>query len=364
MFKNDQKERRELSQYYYWLKAFFVGSVFFILAIIVALISGCLWLNYQFHKVYSTSYEEKNFIVREGEGIKKIADNLLQEHIICSDYYFEAYVWLKGGRQLHLQAGEYELSPSMNIIEIVEKISGGDIVSSDIWVTIPEGFSIKKIDARLAANGLVKKGEFASYISAEANIAYLKNKYNYDFLSGEEQSLEGYLFPDTYKFKKEVSLEDITIKILDNFDNKLNSTLRREIKSQNKSIREIIILASIVQNEVLSKDDMEKVASVFYNRLEIGQALQSDATVNYITEDNNPMPTLDDLQIDSPYNTYRYAGLPPGPISNPGLDAIKAAVYPAETNYFYFLNPQDGSGVTIFSKTLEEHNINKAKYLK
>lgn len=341
-----------------------IGALILFVLAIVSFVFGYVLIDYKVSTPHIKNGEEKIFVILPGEGIKLIADNLEAQDLINSDFFFETYVWLKGGRSISLQAGDYNLSSSMSIEDIVKKLRGGEVVSSEVWITIPEGFSIKKIDERLAAKELIKKGEFASLANNPQKIADLKNTNDYAFISNDLQSLEGYLFPDTYKFKKDSVLEYIVTKILDNFDKKLDNRLRYEIKQQESDVEDIIILASIIQNEVTKEEDMLKVSSIFLNRLEIGQALQSDATVNYATGGNNPRPTYDDLEVDSLYNTYKYAGLPPGPISNPGLEAIEAAIYPEATDYFYFLNPQDGNGITIFSKTLEEHNINKAKYLK
>lgn len=338
------------------LKYLVIGSLLLFVFIVGSFVAGYVLIEYKISTPADKNGELQLFTVEEGEGIKEIADNLLSENIISSDFFFETYVWLKGGRSIVLQAGEYHLSPKMNIVEVVNMLSGGEVVSSDVWVTIPEGFSLDKIDARLAKNELIKSGEFKA--------AAKSLNFDYDFLAGSGASLEGYLFPDTYKFEKDIEANNIIIKMLDNFDNKLSEQLRYEIKKQGRNINDVIILASIIQNEVSRVEDMRKVSSIFQNRLEIGQALQSDATINYATGGNRPAPTYEDLEVESPYNTYKYAGLPPGPISNPGIDAIEAAIYPEKTDYFYFLNPQDGSGATIFSKTLEEHNANKAKYLK
>jgi UPF0755 protein len=142
----------------------------------------------------------------------------------------------------------------------------------------------------------------------------------------------------------------------------LSQDLREEIKRQNKSVFEVIILASIIEKEAKFPEDMKKIAGVFQNRLNAGKPLESDATINYITGSGRAQSTFEDLQIDSPYNTYKYPGLPPGPISNPGMGAIRAAIYPEMNDYLYFLTKRDGKAV--FSRTLEEHLENKRKYLK
>jgi UPF0755 protein len=287
-------------------------------------------------------------VVEKGEGIKMIGKDLEKAGLIRGKFYFEIYVLFKDAR--NLQAGEYKLSPSMAMPEIVEILSGGKVNSNEVKITIPEGFNLKEIDARLAANGLIKAGDLINYkpTISDSPLAI--------------SNLEGYLFPDTYIFSKDATLDDIVGKILDNFNAKVDQQMLDEIKNQGKTLEQVLTMASIVQQEAMSREEMPKIAGVFYNRLDIGMALQSDATVNYITDKGMRQPLLADTEIDSPYNTYEYKGLPPGPICNPGIDAIKAAIHPAKSDYLYFLHPLNAP--TVFSKTLDEHNANKAKWLK
>jgi UPF0755 protein len=175
--------------------------------------------------------------------------------------------------------------------------------------------------------------------------------------------LEGYLFPDTYRIFNQAPVLDVIEKMLGNLDAKFTPMMRADIARQGRTIYQVITLASIIEKEVRIAEDRKIVSGIFWNRLAIGQALGSDATLSYILGDKDAAHSIEQTKIDSPYNTYHYAGLPPGPICNPSLDAIIAAIYPAATDYYYFLTDPK-SGKTIFSKTLEEHNRNKQKYLK
>ena len=179
----------------------------------------------------------------------------------------------------------------------------------------------------------------------------------------DNADLEGFLFPDTYRIDKAAAAADIIKKMLDNFQRKLTPAMLEEIKRQNKSVYEIIALASLVEKEVRTADDMKIVSGIFWQRIKNRQGLESCATLAYILGVNKAQYSVADTKIDSPYNTYKYRGLPPGPIANPGLNAITAAIYPEETDYNYFLS-DPATGQTIFSRTLGEHNLNKAKYLK
>lgn len=194
----------------------------------------------------------------------------------------------------------------------------------------------------------------------------------FDFLKSKPKhySLEGFLFPDTYRvFKEASSSEDLVMKMLSNFDLKLNDELRAEIKRQGKSIYDVIIMASLIEKEApIDYSDPENrtariVSDIFWRRLKIGMALQSDATLSYYFSDNKPAHSADDLKVDTPYNSYMYKGLPPTPIANPGLKAIEAAVYPIPTDYIFFLTTYDGSEI-YFAKTYAEHLVYKNKYLK
>ena len=276
----------------------------------------------------SSSVEKKLFSVEKGESLFKIADNLGKEDLIKNKFFFDFYIFIKG-TQRKLQAGEYYLSPSENVPTIAKKIISGEVAK--IVVTIPEGWTQKQIEERL---GLKLPGE----------------------------NLEGFLFPDTYQFPAKISGKEVVSKMRENFDKKLTSELKEEIKRQGKTIFEIITMASLIEKEVKTKEDKEVVSGILWKRLKNNIPLQVDATISYITGKKTTEISIEETKIDSLYNTYKYKGLPLGPVCNPGLESIKAAIYPKNSEYWYYLSTPEGE--TIFSKTLEEHNIAKAKYLK
>jgi UPF0755 protein len=250
-----------------------------------------------------------------------------------------------------LQAGSYLLSSGMNMVEISEKFSSGDVIN--LSLTVPEGQSIKDVEKSLDSLGLNRP---LSSLKAED----FKNKFS--FLEGLDQySLEGFLFPDTYQFSYQDEAQDIAEMMLSNFGQKVTPVLRSEIKKQGKSLFNIIKMASMIEKEVKTKEDKQIVAGILWKRLRSKMPLQVDATVTYLTGDNS-FVSKEDTKVDSPYNTYKYLGLPFGPICNPGLESIEAAVYPVSSAYWYYLSTPEGK--TIFSRTLEEHNAAKYKYLK
>lgn len=296
-----------------------------------------IWQGIYLPKDSDSQIIEYLFSVEKGQGGKEIALNLEKEGLIKSASLFRFYI-LTIGKADKLQAGDYFLTPLMTIHQIAKKLYSGDMIR--IKVTIPEGFTIKQIDARLSGLGLIQQGELIIFNS----------------------TLEGFLFPDTYQFSLINNPEEIIKKMLDNFDKKLTLDLRKEIETQNKTVFEIITMASLIEKEVKTFKDKKLVSGILWKRIENNIPLQVDATIIYITGKKTTKVFKKETQIDSPYNTYKYLGLPVGPISNPGLESILAAIYPESSDYWYYLSTLEGE--TIFSRNLEEHNIAKVKYLK
>jgi UPF0755 protein len=246
-------------------------------------------------------------------------------------------------------------------------------------IQILEGWTSREIGQYFESQGRYQSEEFLE-VAGFPQVDYRTNKEmpalkdyseQFSFLSDKPKyyGLEGYLFPDTYRIYSTSTVEEVIVKMLGNFDKKLTSQMRADIKAQEKTIYEIVTMASIIEKEApfdfKTNDDRDArlISGIFWGRLEIGQALQSDATLSYIFSDKKPQHSGKELETVSPYNTYKYRGLPPGPICNPGLWALKAAIYPLKSNYNYFLTPPDGSQV-IYAKTYDEHLQNKYKYLK
>ena len=300
-----------------------------------------------------SSTGEVVFRVEKGEGAKEIALNLEKNQLIRDALMFRFYVLFKGIAG-YLKAGDYRLSPAMNIPQIAEKMFKGDIIKEKI--AIIEGWNINDVAKEL--NSKLN----ADFKLTELKIADFQKEFSFLEDAPATASLEGFLFPDTYEIVSGTPLEEIVRKILSNFDKKLSSDLREEIKRQNKSIYEIVIMASLIEKEVRTKEDKELVSGILWKRLKAGMPLQIDATISYLTGKKTAKISIAETQIDSPCNTYKYPGLPIGPISNPGLESILAAIYPQESNYWFYLSTPDGK--TIFSRTLEEHNLAKATYLK
>lgn len=324
-----------------------IASTVFILGLIIF-----SWEVYFPLKPSST--ENIEFLAQKGEGDEEIAIKLEEQGIIKNNYFFRLYAIIFGSDS-KLQAGRYSLSPAMTIPEIIGKFVSGDVIKQKI--TILEGWDIKDIEKYFIDEKVSSAEDFKEALNKDYS-------GEFDFLKEKPENIgaEGYLFPDTYNISLGEKTEDIIKLMLSNFNKKLNAGLREQIISQNKTVFEVIIMASIIEKEVKTMDDKKIVAGILWKRLNAGMPLQVDATINYITDKNHPGVAIRDTKIDSPYNTYKYKGLPRGPISNPGMDSIIATIYPTESKYWYYLSGFDGK--TIFSKTFAEHSVAMTKYLK
>ena len=309
------------------------------------------------------SQKEIIFEIKKGEGGGEISFNLKNENLIRSGLLFRIYTRFKGISK-KFQAGQYSLSPAMTISEIVQKFISGDVIKEKI--TIVEGWNLKDLANFIENKDLGSKEELFQITGYPENKSNSKDySDSFSFLKDKPKgtNLEGYIFPDTYEIQiNEESLESIIIKALQNFDKKLNLDLREEIKKQDKTIFDILIMASLIEKEVKTLEDKKLVSGILWKRLKLGKPLENCATIAYIKGEDLWRYSYEDTRIQSPYNTYLNLGLPPGPICNPGLESIKAALYPKDSEYWYWLSTPEGT--TIFSKTLQEHNLAKAKYLR
>lgn len=340
-------------------------KIIFILIIIACVLFGGFYFTYQY-KINSgngTGYEDVVFEVVSGEGVKSIAEKLMEQKLINSKSYFLLYVKnLK--KEANFQAGEYVLNQSMSLKKIVSILTSGKALSREKTIKIIEGWRIGDIAKYLEKNNIASEKNFTELVKKPVSSwPFTFDKQSFINEIPASVDLEGFLFPDTYRIFDDADEEDVIEKMLNNFDLKLSDEMRADIKKQNRSLFEIITMASVVEKEVRGYEDMRIVSGLFWDRIKNGQALESCATLAFILGVDKPQYTLEDTQIESPYNSYRNKGLPPGPICNPGLNAIRAAIYPEYTEYNYFLNRPD-TGETVFSKTYEEHLRNKAKYLR
>ncbi len=283
-----------------------------------------------------------SFTVSEGDTIADVADNLKDEGLIEYKFLFQLFASVTNKAD-KITTGTYELNTEMDYSALLNNISSTSVYRETVTVTIPEGYTVAEAFQLLEDSGVCSVEDLTA--SAESDT------FDYFFLEDADRTgtalLEGYLFPDTYEFYKDADAESVIKRLLSNFADQMSEVLSEETLAYD--LDDIIIIASIIEKETTgSSDDRNSIASVIYNRLEnpdydgIGGYLQMDSTVQYLLEERKEDLTQADLEIDSPYNTYLYAGLPEGPICNPGMDSIEAALNPSNTDYYYFMLGDDG----------------------
>ncbi len=294
------------------------------------------------------------FKVEIGEPTPTLIGRLYQQGLIRDPDAFRYYLTYTG-LDTSLQAGQYSLSPAMTAVQIAQAMQ--DATPAQVTFPILAGWRLEEIAAALPTSGLkIAPDEFLA--------AVYQHPARYAFLNDlpASASIEGFLFPDSYELPRSLNASGLVEAALSRFDEQLTPELKDGFTAQGLSVYQAVILASIVQREAVLEEEMPTIASVFYNRLAAGARLAADPTVQYSLGKvsgsgswwKNPL-SVEDLKFDSPYNTYVYAGLPPGPISNPGLAALRAVAFPAQTHYYYFRALCDGSGKHAFAQTYEEH---------
>lgn len=284
-----------------------------------------------------------------GSGIRKLAAELKEAGIIRSSWHFILVARLRGESR-RLKAGDYRFNDSMTPAAILRKLAAGEVDFRRF--VLPEGYSIYQAAELLEQKGYFKKAAFLDKCRDPALLA------RFDL---RERSVEGYLYPATYNLPQNIGEEQLIVQMVEQF-NKAFAGLNSRDAGVGLSRHEIVTLASIIEKEAVSTEEKPLIASVFYNRLRLGMPLQSDPTAVYGVRAFAGKVRKADIGHRSPYNTYLNNGLPPGPIGNPGADALNAALHPARTNYLYFVARMDGTHQ--FSRTLDEHNRAVSRYLK
>lgn len=310
-----------------------------VILILVFVIISIFWWQNGVLPLNSQDNTPKIFVVENGQGVREIANSLRKEGLIRDPVIF-FLITKKSGLDKKIQAGDFRLNPSMSAYEIAESLTHGTL---DIWVTVPEGYRAQEIADIL-------EGKIPNYDNSWREVL---------------NQNEGYLFPDTYLIPRDADIDTIVSIFKNNFQTKYDSV--KSLKTNNLSDTQTVVLASLVEREARFEEDRTLVASVIYNRLSIGMKLDIDATLQYALGYQQDEKrwwkkglTNEDKKLNSPYNTYTNPGLPPAPISNPGLSAISAALNPAETDYLYYIT--DKNGKNRYAKTIEGHSANIEKY--
>lgn len=324
-----------------------------LIAVIIAAAAASGWWLYRgTHTPYKGFTGAEQFVeIPSGSSNHAIADRLVDAGIVRDHLTFRAAIeW--SGESRKLKAGEYRFDRAMTPIEVIDKIARGDVYV--IVITFPEGLNIAEMAKLFESHGF---GTAASFVDAARDVKPVRD------LDPAATDLEGYLFPETYAVPRKTDAPKLVHLMVAQFLKALTPDMRAHIAARHEMVRTIVTLASLVEKETAKPEERPIVAAVYENRLRVGMLLQCDPTVIYALERAGRYHGnihKDDLQIDSPYNTYRVAGLPPGPIASPGRASLAAAVAPADADYLYFVSRNDGSHE--FAKTLADHNRNVQKF--
>jgi UPF0755 protein len=340
-------------------------SVVLILLIVMIGGGGYFYIHSALKPVEPGSKVQKKVEIPIGSSVTGIAERLESNGIIKDAKVFKYYVKLKN--EAGFMAGEYQLSPSMDVQEIVGRLKTGKVLAeASFKITIPEGKQLKEIAAIMAQTTNQNETDVFTKLNDKEFIKTLIDKYP-DLLTEDILNpaviypLEGYLFPATYPFyKTNPTVEEMVTAMLDKSQVVLADYIEAG-KEKNLTVHQILTMASLIEEEATENADRKKISSVFYNRMEKGMMLQTDPTVLYAQGRHKDRVVFKDLEVNSPYNTYKHTGLPPGPIANAGKTSIEAALEPEKTDYYYFLATPEGE--VIFTKTLQEHNQEKAKHI-
>lgn len=321
-----------------------------LLVLVFALSTGCAGILEKYDAAVDPNSTETQLVtVPSGATTTSIANLLKENDLIQNVNAFKAK-----SKQLEvdgqMKAGDYMLSKSLTTEEIITKLVNGDVYIETAKFTIPEGYEVRQIVDTLESEGLIDREKF---IDALQNAPF-----DYPFLEGVDRTylLEGYLFPDTYTVKAGADEVAIIKMMLDRFNTIFIEDYYTRAEELGMSVDEVVTLASIIEREARLDEEFPIVASVFHNRIDIDMLLQSCATVQFILKERKEVLLFADIEIESPYNTYINPGLTPSPIASPGELAIKSALYPAETNYLYFVTTEKNDGSHYFNETLEGHN--------
>lgn len=321
---------------------------------LVALVCMASFAIYVFHSLepYTEQKKTKQVSVPMDSTLDDISRILEEEGIIRNAKTFYWYARYKD--ETDFKAGEYTLSPSMEIDTLLEKLKQGKIIENEYTFTIPEGYTVRQIAQLLEDKGFTTRQAFFDALK-NGNYSDIWTIAKIPKDKGVKFPLEGFLFPKTYTIKEGASAETIIRTMLEQGAKEIPKEWMTELQKRKVSFYDAMIIASIVERETIAEGERDKVAAVYYNRLKKSMKLQADATIQYVMDKQKNRLLYSDLDLETKYNTYKYEGLPPGPISNPGIESIKAAIFPATHDYLFYVTKKDGSGEHHFSKTFAQH---------
>lgn len=326
-------------------------GVGFAIVIGVGVIVGAasLWFRDAVYVDRALPVKQTDVVITRGASFGEVVATLQHEHVLAHPLVFRLLARLRHV-DADVKAGEYRFPAHQSSDEVLQRLVRGEQFA--LWVTIPEGYTARQIATTLASHGLA---DAAAYDAVFRHRGIVLN-------GTRTPNLEGYLFPSTYLVPTDDGPAAVAAILVDQFRKELPPDAAARAKALRRTIPEIVTIASLVEREGKADDERPLIASVIYNRLRLGMPLEVDASIEYVFAEHHDVITKRDLEIDSPYNTYRHTGLPPTPIANPGKPSLDAAFRPATSDYLYYV--AKGDGHHAFAKTLAEHNANVARYLK
>ena len=340
------------------------GKLGCLFLIIIVIIVGIVVYGWRAMQPTAASEQPVAYTLEQGTSSATLANQLEEKGLIRNATAFRLYLKMNSqGSQF--KAGDYEFTPGMTYEQIITKLNNAEvIVPKTMKFTIPEGYTVTQIADKLSGEGFVDRAKFMALVDNPSQFKQAR-EWNVPTGKGILHPLEGYLFPATYNLPIESTEEDVIANMLAGTRTNLNSIkeLDAKLKVRKMTLHELLTEASLVEREVVVPQERAEVAGVIDNRLKKNMRLQIDATVQYALGKQKARLLYSDLEIDSPYNTYRNEGLPPGPIANPGIEAIRAALEPKTSEYLYYVTKKDGTGSHLFAKTYQEHlkNIETSK---
>ncbi len=339
------------------------AGIWIILIVLIVIAAG---IGYGWNAMQPTATSDQvvPYTLKSGTSKSTVAEELAQNGLIKNALAFKVYLKLNSEGS-EFKAGDYEFTPGLTYAQIITKLNNADVVvPKTMKFTIPEGYTVTQIADKLSEAGFVDRDAFMKLVDDPSSMK-LAQELKVSTGDGILHPLEGYLFPATYDLPIESTESDIIANMLLATRTKLRSidNLDAQLKERNLTVHQLLTEASLVEREVVVPEERAQVAGVIDNRLKQNMKLQIDATVQYALGKQKARLLYSDLKIDSPYNTYLHEGLPPGPIANPGLDAIKATLAPEASKYLYYVTKKDGTGGHLFAQTYQEHlkNIETSK---
>ncbi len=341
--------------------------------IIIAILIACgafgVWFLYsEIYTAEAQHAEKVEFTIKSGESVTALSEHLDEKQIIRNAWIFRKYLSLKN-LDVKVRAGEFQVESPITLARVAEALKHPS--QSEREITIIPGWTLRDIATYFEKEGVASKKEFYDLVGEPAvNYKTIldgpKVQFDLEVFSDKPKhvSFEGYFAPDTFRVFADASLKDIVKKIMQHRNSQFTEQMYEDIKKSNRTVFEVITIASLLEKEVRGEEDKKVVSDLFWRRYDSNWALQADSTVHYaVGTDGNVFTTKEDRESASPWNTYRYPGLPLGPISNPSVESITAAIYPKKNDYWYFLTTLD-TGEVKYGKTLEQHNANVQKYLR